>query len=506
MGARSARHRDRSRLQQQPLRVSVRQLRRMRLEQRWPCRPLHRQQRHDLRQPGDDHRQHPVAGRQPQRRRHPLRQGRQALHLRRRRRHRRRRSPRQEHPRRQDPAHQPRRHPAQRQPLLQRGRLSALRRRRRRHRLRHLPGDLRLRPAQPLPHRHGPQRRWHPLLHQRRRPEHLGGDRRERLRRQLRLERPRGSLPQRPGLHSQPPHRRRLHRPDPLVRPQRRQLHHRRRLRPQRHRLAGRVHQRLSLRRLRHRHHLPPQPHQPDRHQPVHALQLRHRARLQQRHLVDLRSQLHRRHRPVLHHLCRRRRDPHGRIHRQFGPGGVFHGQPGLGPCAADGEFRRLGLHRPGAADVRLGVRRRRHRHGRDRPAHIFSTGRVHRDADRHERSGQQQHAEDHSGRHAARGHHQPADARHDVLGGPIDLDAGQRNERRIAVARCSLELGGPAASRRRKQPAEQPHAPLRQSERRVERDVHGARSRGPLRLGHELRRGAPDCDRFARPDDDRHA
>ena len=97
-----------------------------------------------------------------------------------------------------------------------------------------VPGDVRLGPAQPVPHRLRPERGRHALLHQRRRPERLGGDRPRPGGRRLRLERARGPLRQqldhglRPaaGRHDQPDLR--------LRRTRRLRLDHRRRLRAER--------------------------------------------------------------------------------------------------------------------------------------------------------------------------------------------------------------------------------------------------------------------------------
>ncbi len=62
----------------------------------------------------------------------------------------------------------------------------------------HVPGDLRARAAEPVPVHVRPQRSWrHAVLHQRRRPERLGGGRPRHLGRRLRLERPRGDVRQR---------------------------------------------------------------------------------------------------------------------------------------------------------------------------------------------------------------------------------------------------------------------------------------------------------------------
>ena len=86
------------------------------------------------------------------------------------------------------------------------------------HRHRRQPGDLGARPAQPvhvrLPARHRPD------LHQRRRPEHLGGDRRRHRGRQLRLaRRPRGRPPiPRFTTRSTPTPRRRAAAPSPAGR------------------------------------------------------------------------------------------------------------------------------------------------------------------------------------------------------------------------------------------------------------------------------------------------
>ena len=78
-----------------------------------------------------------------------------------------------------------------RQPVPGRGH-RALQRHGQHHGRATVPGDVRLGPAQPLPHRLRPQRRGHALLHQRRRPEPLGGDRPGPGRRRLRLELPGG--------------------------------------------------------------------------------------------------------------------------------------------------------------------------------------------------------------------------------------------------------------------------------------------------------------------------
>ena len=166
-----------------------------------PAQPIHRQRLQppaaDLHQRSPDPRlEQPERGHQPQRRRDPLRHGRHALRRRRRQRadlhaggqdlpgladplqpagqatpHRRlhvqqrRRDARRHHGRASDPGRQPVRGDGHR----------------------HQPAHLRARPAQPV-HVRGPARHRDDL-HQRRGRDHLGGDRPERRRRQLRLER-----------------------------------------------------------------------------------------------------------------------------------------------------------------------------------------------------------------------------------------------------------------------------------------------------------------------------
>ena len=85
-------------------------------------------------------------------------------------------------PARQDPAHQRRRHDPDRQPVLQPGHGRQ-------------PRDLGARPAQPV-HLRVPARH-RPHVHQRRRPEHVGGDQRRPGRLELRLAQHRGADRQR---------------------------------------------------------------------------------------------------------------------------------------------------------------------------------------------------------------------------------------------------------------------------------------------------------------------
>ncbi len=169
--ARAARRRLRSQLRDQPVRLRL--LHGHDAERPQPRQPLHRERRRGGRGQRDRHpRPRPLSSaHQPQRRGDPLRRRRQALRRRRRQRQRRERADALE-PARQDAAHQRRRLDPDRQPVL-------------RHRDRRQPGDLGAGPAQPV-HVRGPARH-RPDVHQRRRPEHLGGDQRRRRGRELRL-------------------------------------------------------------------------------------------------------------------------------------------------------------------------------------------------------------------------------------------------------------------------------------------------------------------------------
>ena len=221
-----------------------------------------------------------------------------------------------------------------------------------------LPGDLRLGPAQPVPDGVRPERRRHALLHQRRRPERLGGDRPRRRRRRLRLERARGPLRQRlddelrrpAGRHDEP---------DLRLRPQRRlRLDHRRRVRAQR-RLAGAVRRHVPVRRLRLRADLPARARRARR---LHALDVRRRARRQQRGAHDVRPV--RRHAgAVLHELPVGRHDPPHLVQRRQQPADRGpDGEPDLGPARRRRDARRLGQQRSRPrrhADVPVGLRRR---------------------------------------------------------------------------------------------------------------------------------------------------
>ena len=131
-------------------------------------------------------------------------------------------------PPRQDAAHQPRRHDPDRQPVLQHGH-------------RREPRDLGLGLRNPFTFAFQPGR---PDVHQRRRPEHVGGDQRRRRRRELRLARHRGP-DDRPAL------------PRAALRLRARQLgddrlrdHRRRLLQPGDAAVPRRVRRRLLLRRL----------------------------------------------------------------------------------------------------------------------------------------------------------------------------------------------------------------------------------------------------------------
>ncbi len=137
---------------------------------------------------------------------------------------------------RQDPAHHHDRRRAVGQPVRRHARCDVVRdARHRRADQREVHRDLRLRPAQPVPLRVRPEHRRHALLHQRRRPEHLGGGRRRRQRPQLRLGHARGLLRQR-LLDDLPAHPCRLHRSADRLQPlERLHVHHGRRVHPERH-------------------------------------------------------------------------------------------------------------------------------------------------------------------------------------------------------------------------------------------------------------------------------
>ena len=171
-------------------------------EQGLAVHPRRQRRRQPVERDGPD-RQHPQSGRHPQRRRPQLRQGRQPLHKRRRRRLRlcgrqrlwkdERRGARSARPARQGASHHPRRRDSRHQPLP-RHRQRALQRGRPDRRRQEMPGDVLLGAAKPVPGRLRPERHRHALLHQRRRPRDLGGDRPRAGRSRLRLERARRAV------------------------------------------------------------------------------------------------------------------------------------------------------------------------------------------------------------------------------------------------------------------------------------------------------------------------
>ncbi len=271
-----------------------------------------------------------------------------------------------------------------------------------RHRHRPQSRHLGARPAQPVHLRVQPERAGD--VHQRRRAEHLGRDRRRSSRRELRLARDRGR-DRRPALRVAALR----------LRPLRRRLRdHRRRLlfaaeRP----VPGRLRRRLLLRRLLRR-----------LDSPARSQRRQHRHELRQRHRLAGRSEGDRRRPPVLPR-ARGWRDDRRRGSRRLRGRCAGHHDPASEPDRDGGRAGHLQRQRVGrdAPELPVAAQRRQHR-GRHR-AGLY---------DRRRRPGGQRRA-------LQRGRHEQSRQRHQRGGGPDrHREPGADRDHRAAGRRHALQ------------------------------------------------------------------